>query len=397
MIPLVVSPEPRLEWKALRPGRPRSEVPPPFNTATTHYMYSGRTAIFHGLRALGISAGQSVLVPAFHCASLVDPIRRHGATAVFYRVNPDCSPDFDDIRRRTDSTTRAIIAIHYFGFPQPLERFRELCTDRGLYLIEDCAHVLAGEADSTPLGATGDISVFSWRKFLPLYDGGQLVINNRALTADVRWDKPSLVVRLKAIKNVVDRIIDDSPSPLARQVGRLWRLPSIARRYVRSKRTPPAQSPMAAMPATPGADFDLTVPFTLVNLPMSRFSRFVVEHIDLGSIVERRRFNYTYMLKTLGSLPGVIPLYRDLPDGVCPLAFPFFVEGRKDFHLRLRAKGIPASTWGGVVHPDLSLEEFPDSRALYDGLIYVPVHQSLSMTEMNTMGRLTHEALFGTI
>jgi len=71
----------------------------------------------------------------------------------------------------------------------------------------------------------------------------------------------------------------------------------------------------------------------------------------------------------------------------------FFVEGLKDFHLLLRAKGIPASTWGGVIHPDLPLEEFPESRALYDGLIYLPVHQSLSVQEMDTMGRAVRDSL----
>src|SRR6267143_972197 len=114
-------------------------MPPPFNTAPTHYVFSGRTAIFHGLRVLGISAGESVLVPAFNCASLVEPIRRHGARATFYKVNSDCSPDFDDLVRRIDAKTRAVVALHYFGFPQPLTRFRDLCLERGLYLIEDCA------------------------------------------------------------------------------------------------------------------------------------------------------------------------------------------------------------------------------------------------------------------
>ena len=393
MTALIVPPEPRLDWKALRWGRRKVELPPPFNITPTHYMFSGRTAIYHGLGALEISAGQSVLVPAFHCASLVDPILRRGATAAFYRVNPDCSPDFDDIRRRVDATTRAIVAIHYFGFPQPLGRFRELCAERGLYLIEDCAHVLAGRSESTTLGATGDISIFSWRKFLPLYDGGQLVVNNRALAIDIKWDRPGFVARVKAVKDVFDRLVNDSPTALARYINHLERLPSIVGRYLQSKRARPGRSPIAM---NSGARFDLGFPFTMVNLPMSAFSRFVVDHIDLQSIVARRRFNYVHLLRTLGSLSGVIPLFPDLPDGVCPLAFPFFVEGRKDFHLRLRSFGLPASTWGNVIHPDLPLEEFPDSRTLYDKLIYLPVHQSLTMEEMSTMGHAMQEALFQT-
>jgi len=391
--PSLVSPGPRFGWKTLRPGQPRSEMPPPFNTAPTHYVFSGRTAIFHGLRVLGISAGESVLVPAFNCASLVEPIRRHGARATFYKVNSDCSPDFDDLVRRIDAKTRAVVALHYFGFPQPLTRFRDLCLERGLYLIEDCAHVLAGGSASTPLGVTGDISIFSWRKFLPVCDGGQLVINNPTLIADIRLDKPNIVVRVKAVKDVVDRTLYDSPNALARCLTHLSRVPSIVRRNLHWKSTLGAGSPMA--PRHDSDEFDLGYPFTIVNLPMSPIARFVVDHIDLRPIIERRRHNYLYILKILGSLPGVIPLFRDLPEGVCPLAFPFFVEGREDFHLVLRSKGIPASTWGGVIHPDLPLEEFPESRTLYEKLISLPVHQSLSVDEMNTMERAMQDALAG--
>lgn len=346
--------------------------------------------MYHGLGAIGVSVGHNVLVPAYHCASLVDPILRRGAAAVFYRVKPDCSPDFDDIRRRVDATTRAIVAIHYFGFPQPLEPFRELCDERGLFLIEDCAHVLAGESDGGPLGAIGDISIFSWRKFLPLYDGGQLVINNSSLTADIKWDKRDVVVRLKAIKDIFDRIVNDSPIAFARYIALFGRLPSIVGRYLQSKHTVPGP---AATVTNHGARFDLAFPFTMVNLPMSTFSQYIVDHIDLPSIVERRRLNYEHMLKTLGSLPGVIPLFPRLPGGVCPLAFPFFVEGARDFHLRLRSKGLPASTWGSVVHPNLMLDDFPDSRALYENLIYLPVHQSLTVEEMGTMEHVMREAL----
>jgi len=356
-------------------------------------MFSGRTALYHGLDALGISAGHSVLVPAYHCASLVDPIRRRNATAVFYRIKPDCSPDFDDIERRVDATSRAIVAIHYFGFPQALEPFRKLCTDRGLHLIEDCAHVLAGESTSGPLGTTGDISIFSWRKFLPLYDGGQLVINNSSFTANIQWDKPDLIVRVKTIKDMFDRLINDSPIGFARHLVRLGQLRSLVRRYLRSERMRPELTATASITMSSFGRFDLGFPFTMVNLPMSPLSRYIVEHIDLRSIISRRRANYRSLLKTIGSLPGVVPLFPDLPSGVCPLAFPFFVESRTDFHLQLRARGLPASTWGGVIHPDLSLADFPDARALYETLVYLPVHQSLTMEEMDIMGRAMREAL----
>ena len=62
--------------------------------------------------------------------------------------------------------------------------------------------------DGLRLGEAGDVSVFSWRKFLPMYDGGQLVINNVSTTYNPRFEKEDVVVRLKAAKDTVDRLIE---------------------------------------------------------------------------------------------------------------------------------------------------------------------------------------------
>src|SRR4029077_16979338 len=139
----IVPKEPELHWKMLLPNFRRIE---PFrqNGRSAHYLFWARNGIYHGLAALGLKPGDNVLVPAYHCTSLVEPILKYGSEAKFYDINVDLSANFDDIREKIDRKTRAILAIHYFGFPQPIRKFRELCQARGLYLIEDCAHVLNG-------------------------------------------------------------------------------------------------------------------------------------------------------------------------------------------------------------------------------------------------------------
>jgi len=115
-----------------------------------------------------------VLVPAYICASAVEPIEAFGAKVVFYEVGRDCLPDVSDLEAKIDDRTRAVLAVHYFGFPCGIRQIRKICDRHGLSLIEDCAHVLRGEDGGQPLGTFGEASVFSWRKFLPLYDGGEL-------------------------------------------------------------------------------------------------------------------------------------------------------------------------------------------------------------------------------
>jgi perosamine synthetase len=115
-----------------------------YNGRPVHYLFWARNGIYHGLAALGVKPGDNVLVPSYHCSSLVDPILRYGSEAKFYDINVDLAPNFDDIKEKIDRKTRAILAIHYFGFPQPIRKFRELCQVCRLNLIEDCAPVLAG-------------------------------------------------------------------------------------------------------------------------------------------------------------------------------------------------------------------------------------------------------------
>jgi dTDP-4-amino-4,6-dideoxygalactose transaminase len=121
------------------------------------------------------------------------------------------------------------------------------------------------------------------------------------------------------------------------------------------------------------------------NLAMSRPSRWVLGNTDLGAVVEQRRLNYIHLLKATASLPGIAPFAADLPDGVCPMAFPFHVEQRTDLHLELQAAGIPAFTWDGVVHPSFSATEFPGAARLYRQLVWLPVHQSLDGEDLDRM------------
>jgi perosamine synthetase len=127
-----------------------------------------------------------------------------------------------------------VLVVHYFGFPQPIVKIKEFCKERGLYLLEDCAHVLQGRTEEgIVLGTSGDISIFSWRKFLPVYDGGQLVINNPALKLDTPWDTGSPLFTLKIAKNLLDKLLEDSSNRLLNRIAKLSHAPTaIFRRLV---------------------------------------------------------------------------------------------------------------------------------------------------------------------
>jgi hypothetical protein len=225
------------------------------------------------------------------------------------------------------------------------------------------------------MGSFGDISVFSWRKFFPIFDGGLLIINNSKIHAEIDWEKHTFIFHLKMIKNVLDELIDNSSNKTAK---RIWDIICLSYTTYRRHVITNGDNVSDFVRDSNDQGFDLSV----ANLKTSFFSTFILQNIDIPSVFNARRDNYTLLNEALESIPGIIPFFPELPEGVCPWVFPTLAHGRKDFHLTLRYKGIPAVTWGGVVHPDLPLEQFPDAKFLYQNLVFLPIHQSLESSDI---------------
>lgn len=382
----VVPKDARLSIGMLVPRVRSSGLPSPVHGRPTHYVFWARNAIYHGLRALGIAPGENVLVPSFHCASMVEPILMYGAAVKFYDIAKTLEPNIAHVEAQIDAKTRALLVIHYFGFPQAIEFFKDFARRHKLFLIEDCAHVLTGSTqEGVPLGSVGDISIFSWRKFFPLYDGGQLVINNPELKLAIPWDKDDWFFSLKVAKNILDKLFDDSDFRLIQKIGQITRWPS---RFARRLACANGHSPKAFGVNSYDLDFDLAS----ANLGMTGLSRYILHNTDIAGVITKRRNNYAWLLDAMQSFPGITPLYQTLPQEVCPWAFPVLVR-EKGFHLILRKVGIPAFTWGGVIHPTLPLDQFPNSSFLYDNLVLLPIHQSISKQEMKTLVGILRRAL----
>lgn len=374
----LVPSDPRLSWRVLFHHTRREIVKPLRCNKPTYPFFWARNAIYNGLKSLGISTGDTILVPSYHCAVVVEPILSCGARVRFYDIRRDGLLNFDDLYAKIDERTRAVVAIHYFGFPQPIRKLQQLCRAHDLYLIEDCAHVLRGEAEGSELGTFGDISVFSWRKLLPLYDGGHLILNNPGLRADIALDNHSFVTSLKAVKNIFEKVINDSEIEVLKSIQQIFLLPWILTRRLLATKGGEQKSLGIG---NYGLDFNPA----LAHLRMTAASKFLLQKLEIKDIIESRRRNYLSLLERIKSLPGIAPLFPHLPEGVCPWVFPLLIDGRDNLHHELRANGIPAVTWGGVIHPSLQVQEFPDADYLYRRLIMLPIHQSMDEPALKTM------------
>jgi len=130
----------------------------------------GRQALGAALRTLG-QGDLGILLPEFICRDVPETCRKMGFTVRWYEVDRQLRP----LGLSKQPACRAILAVHYFGFPQDLKPFQAYCRRTGAHFIEDAAHAfLSKTPQGKPLGSAGDFGIFSFRKTLPLPDGAAL-------------------------------------------------------------------------------------------------------------------------------------------------------------------------------------------------------------------------------
>ncbi len=142
----------------------------------------GRTALYLGLKAMGGTGGE-VILPSFTCTVVREAVIRAGDTARFLDVDPeDFSFDPDDLRKKMGPNTKAIVLTHFFGrVARNLRGVVQAARERGVGVIEDCAHALGASFEGEKVGNFGDFSLFSLTKSTINFGGGVLVTNRRDL------------------------------------------------------------------------------------------------------------------------------------------------------------------------------------------------------------------------
>jgi perosamine synthetase len=125
-------------------------------------MNSGTASLHSAYFAAGVKPGTEVIVPSYTFFASAAPILQCGGTPVFCDVDPDTLvADPDDVERRITSRTRAIVVVHLWGNPAPMDRFAEIAKRHGVALIEDCSHAHGASYQGRPVGSWGDFGCFS--------------------------------------------------------------------------------------------------------------------------------------------------------------------------------------------------------------------------------------------
>jgi len=142
---------------------------------------NGTAALEVTLAALGITAGDEVIVPNFTFVATATAVLFVNALPVLVDVDPETyciSPDL--VEAAITPRTRAVIAVHMGGHPADLDRLKKICTRHRLALVEDSSHAHASEWRGDRVGTFGVAGTFSFQssKLMTAGEGGVIISNN---------------------------------------------------------------------------------------------------------------------------------------------------------------------------------------------------------------------------
>jgi dTDP-4-amino-4,6-dideoxygalactose transaminase len=140
--------------------------------------------------AAGVGPGDEVIVPALTFVATAAAVRYTGATPVLCDIKGahDLNVDPDAVAACLTPRTRAVVAVHFMGYPADVETLRALCDEHGLRLVEDAAQAVGARVGDRQVGTLGDLGCFSFfsKKQLCVGEGGMVLSSDSELAARVR-------------------------------------------------------------------------------------------------------------------------------------------------------------------------------------------------------------------
>jgi len=170
-----------------------------------HTVCSGTAALYISLKALGINSEEDVvIVPSMSFMATIDAVLLAGGTPVVVDIGEDYCMDPVKLEEAVEKyNPKVVIPVHLFGQPADMDRINEICTKKGVYVLEDAAQAHGAEYKGKKAGKLGDISAFSFyaSKNVAMGEGGAILTNDVNLDEKIsNWiefgDHPALNLRI---------------------------------------------------------------------------------------------------------------------------------------------------------------------------------------------------------
>lgn len=156
-------------------------------------MSSGTAALHAALTLAGVREGDEVISTSMTAEPTNTSVLYCGAKIVWADVDPKTGNiDPASVKSKITSKTKAILCVHYAGYPVRLRELRAIADEFDISLIEDCAHALGAKYDGQQVGTIGHFGIYSFQaiKHMTTVDGGVLTVSDSSLISAAkrfRW------------------------------------------------------------------------------------------------------------------------------------------------------------------------------------------------------------------
>ncbi len=150
---------------------------------------NGTTALHLALVALGVGAGDEVIVPTATYVATANAVTYCGATVVLVDVEPrTLNLSLDAVKAAVTERTKVVIAVHLYGVPAAVAELRAWCDEIGILLLEDAAEAHGALINDAPVGSFGHAAIFSFfgNKIITTGEGGMVTTDDDAVAALAR-------------------------------------------------------------------------------------------------------------------------------------------------------------------------------------------------------------------
>lgn len=290
---------------------------------------SARVGLHLILKHLGLWRTDHILTPDFLCRSVLYILNLQGFAV-----------------QQPNDRTKAVFALHQWGYPQRMDIIMRAAKKRGWFVIEDCAHTFGSTYRGQMVGSFGDAAIVSLAKFFPTYVGGAV------LSA-----RDDIITRLREARleprSLGHRVFDRVSVHTARQKYLLRKLPFLFNAVcIKSIHFP--------------------------RIPRTALRRFPATLVELKAENERRRYCFQALKKKAGR--DLHPDNLDEDSEVVPLCVPIFFpeEKLRTAQQMLKEKNIVAE----ILHFDVNRNVLDP---LYKKCLAFPCHQYITEKELSYM------------
>lgn len=144
------------------------------------------SAMYLGLKSLGVQPGDTVLCNAYTLAPVPGAIANAGAKIELVEITPDYTIDLDDLRAKAQSSqAKFLLLSHMRGHLADMDAVMQICQEFKLILLEDCAHTMGASWNGKKSGSFGQAACFSTQtyKHMNSGEGGLLTTNDPEVIA----------------------------------------------------------------------------------------------------------------------------------------------------------------------------------------------------------------------